>query len=242
MLRRCTYLFIFLLAGSFVFSQTRRVVRPAPKKPVITTPTYPRRTNLGMGVGITRSVLYLARNVKADNDATGINTTLVYGGAKLLRASLEYTFYQPLDIEPTWYNIKAQTIELNMHVMARFANKRAYFYPLFGLSYNTFSGFFTGQNDYLNLASLYKKNQQIVTRWLGLNVGTGYEYYFRPGSFFLDYKMRVGKTEGYSKINIQDVCISAGFRFNIKAPSIYSIFWYKGTRSRYLLDLEDEDD
>jgi hypothetical protein len=240
MIRNISYLIFFLFITTISFSQ-RRVVRPVERPPVKTIPKHPKRTNFGIGVGATRSVLYLARNVKANNDATGVNTSLVYGGARLLRASLEYTFYRPIDIAPTWYNIRAHTIEANMHIMARFRNRKAYFYPLVGLSYNVFSGTFTGINDYLNLSSLYAKNQHVVTRWFGLNVGTGYEYYFRPGSFFMDYKMRIGMTEGTNELNIQDVCISAGFRFNLRVPSFYSIFAYRGTRSRYLLDTEDPD-
>jgi len=165
---------------------------------------------------------------------------MVYGGSKLMRLSLEYTRYQPLDIAPTWYNINASTIELNTHFMARFRNRNAYFYPLVGISYNIFSGTYTGVNDYLNLGTLYKKNEKVVTRWVGLNIGTGYELYVKPGSFFLDYKMRIGVTEGKSQLNIQDVCITAGLRFNLRVPSFYSLFIYRGTRSRYLLDTSDD--
>jgi hypothetical protein len=219
------------------------VVPPAKQKqqPAKTLPKHPKRTNLAFSAGATRSVVYLARNVKPNNDATGFNTSLVYGGARLFRASLEYTNYRTINIAPTWYNIRATTIEFNIHIIARFRNKNAYFYPLFGISYNTFAGKFTGLEDYLNLHTLYSPNQNVVTHWLGFNVGTGYEFYFRPGSFFLEYKMRVGRTEGYNQLNIQDVCISVGLRFNIKAPSIYSIFLQRGPRSRYLLDTSDDD-
>jgi hypothetical protein len=240
MYRFIPYFIFFLFLSGTSFSQ-RKVVKPVAKQAVKPVNKHPKKTNFGMGAGLTRSVIYLARNVKANNDATGFNTSLVYGGAKLTRASLEYTYYRPIDIAPTWYDIHASTVEFNVHIMARFRTKQAYFYPLFGLSYNTFSGTFTGINDFLNLSSLYSKNERVVTRWLGVNLGTGYEYYFKPGSFFLDYKMRVGITEGNKQLNIQDVCISAGLRFNLRVPSFYSLFIYKGTRSRYLLDTEDPD-
>ena len=180
MTRFISYLLIFLFLSHVSFSQTqKKPINPALKKQL--TPakkTHPRKTNLGIGLGVSRSVVYLARNVKPDNDATGLHTSLVYGGSKLLRLSLEYTRYKTINIAPTWYNIKANTIELNCHFLARFRSKNAYFYPLFGVSYNTFSGTYTGINDYLNLGSLYEKNQKVVTKWLGLNIGTGYEYYF----------------------------------------------------------------
>lgn len=241
--RALSYFFLFLFAVQLSPAQIQnRPVKPLPRPQVRPAPKkYPKKTNLGLGLGVARSVVYLARNVKPNNDATGLHTSLVYGGARLFRASLEYTRYMNINIAPTWYNVRCNTLELNMHILARFKSNNAYFYPLFGLSYNTFSGIYTGINDYLNLGSIYEKDKRAVTYWLGFNVGTGYEFYFKPGSFFLDYKMRIGITEGYKQLNIQDVCIAAGFRFNLRAPSVYSLFIYRGTRSRYLLDKSDED-
>lgn len=229
------FILLVLLSSQVTFSQSR----PVPKKSVTPPKKHPKRTDLAIGLGVTRSVVYLARNVKPDNDATGLNASLVYGGSRLFRVSLEYTRYAEMNMAPTWYDVKANTMELNGHVLAHFKNKNAYFYPLFGISYNRFSGFYTGNNDFLNLSEYYKKNTQVSTNWFGLNVGTGYELFFKPGSFFLDYKMRIGVTRGYNQINIQDVCISAGFRFNFRAPSIYRIFSPGGLRSRYLLDKSD---
>lgn len=244
MVKILTYFLILIFTSFSLFAQ--KATQRAPQKPTTTTTTtksksYAKYRNLGIGVGVTRSVIYLARNVKEDNDATGLQFSMVYGISRLLRLSLEYTHFFPIDIAPTWYDINAKTIEMNMHIIARFNKSNAYFYPLFGLSYNTFSGNYTGINDYLNLSSLYEKNTTVVTRWLGLNVGTGYELFFKPGSFFLDYKMRVGFTEGSNQINIQDVCITAGLRFNVKVRSLRSIFIYRDTRSRYQLDKADED-
>lgn len=242
MFRFFLYLSLIVFLKYSVSAQTpQRTTKPVPKKNIKPAPKKPSRTtNLAFGLAVSRSVVYLARNVKPDNDATGLHGSVLYGGKKLFRVSLEYTRYKTIDIAPTWYNIKASTLELNGHLLARFKSKNAYFYPLFGISYNLFSGTFTGINDYLNLGSLYEKNQKVVTRWWGFNVGTGYEFYFRPGSVFLDYKMRVGMTEGKKQLNIQDVCITAGLRINLKAPSLYGIFMYRGTRSRYLLDKSDE--
>ncbi|PBQ33576.1 hypothetical protein CNR22_17945 [Sphingobacteriaceae bacterium] len=243
MLRFFLYLGFIVLLKQGVFAQSpqrtgkplaKPQLKPAPKK-------HSRTTNLAFGLGVTRSVVYLARNVKPDNDATGLHSSVLYGGKKLFRVSLEYTRYKTINIEPTWYNIRASVIELNGHLLARFKSNNAYFYPLFGISYNLFSGTYTGINDYLNLSSLYAKNQKVNTRWWGFNIGTGYEFYFKPGSLFLDYKMRVGITEGKKQLNIQDVCITAGLRINLKVRSLYGIFIYRGTRSRYMLDKSDED-
>ncbi len=218
---------IFFLFVNTVFSQ--RIIKPAK--------TYPHKTNLSFGLGYTQSVLFLSRNVKENNNANGYSFNVIYGGSKIFRTSIEYTYYRPINIEPTWYNIKANTIEANVHIVARVNNTKAIFYPLFGLSYNHFSGFFTGKNDFLNLSEKYKINSIVTTNWLGLNVGTGYEQYIGPVSFFVDYKMRVGINDGVEHhINIADVCISFGLRYNLKVPSIYKIF--SGTKNRYFLDTD----
>ncbi|MCE3227187.1 MAG: hypothetical protein K0S32_1738 [Bacteroidetes bacterium] len=222
------YIIAFLLLSVLSPSQTR-VIKPVKK-------AYPKTTNFGISAGLTRSVLYLNRNVKENNDATGYTFAAVYGGKKIARLSLEYTHYKTINIAPTWYDIKANTIEANIHVIARFKKTHAYFYPIAGLSYNMFSGYFTGRNDFLNLSEKHPRNAVISTNWVGLNVGTGYEYFIKPVSFFLDYKMRIGFSEG-KNLNIMDVCFTFGVRYNLKVPSIYKIF--SGTRSRYVLDTDD---
>lgn len=195
--------------------------------------TRPKETNFALGFGATRSVLYLNRNVKENNDATGLHFSVIYGGSKILRLSTEYSYYFPINIEPTWQNINARTIESNLHIIARFTKTNAFFYPVVGFSYNEFNGFFTGKNDFLNLSDKYAKNTQVKTVWYGLNIGTGYEYYIKKVSLFLDYKMRVGFADA-KQLNIMDVCFSAGARFNLKIPSIYKLF--SGPRSRYMLN------
>lgn len=206
-----------------------RVIKPVKKRP--------KTTNMTIGGGIASSMLFLSQNVKENNSAKGLNGIVTYGGYKSnLRLSLEYVHYKKLDFDPTWYNIKAHTIEANLHILAHFKNMRAYFYPLVGLSYNTFSGRFTGINDFLHLSALYQPNTTATKRWLGVNVGTGFEKQIKRMSIYAEYKMRVGTVENHKQLSIMDVCLFAGVRYNFKAPSIYSIF--RGTRSRYVLDTE----
>lgn len=202
-----------------------RVVKPIKTRPLT--------TKLGFGAGLAGSVLYLSRNVKENNEAYGYQFSMVYGGTHLFRGSLEYTGYQTMDIAPTWYKVKANTVELNLHIMARFSEGKAVIYPIFGFSYNTFSGFYTGVRDFLNLGALYPYNSEVLTRWWGFNAGTGYEHYFDRWSLFLDYKMRIGVSEGYNELNILDVCLSAGLRINLIVPTPYGLF--KGPRNRYRL-------
>jgi len=219
-----------VLAALNSAAQVRRIV-PSEK--------HPAATNLSVGVGVTRSVLFLSRNIKDDNDATGFNMNATYGLNRLMRIGAEYTFYRTIDIQPTWHTIKASTMEVNMHFIARLSRSKAVFYPLFGLSYNVFNGFFTGKNDFNHLSQMYRANSMVHTRWVGLNVGTGYEHFFRPLSIFVEYKMRAGVSDEQRQFNIIDVCFSAGIRFNVRVRSFYSLV--KGPRGRYFLRTPDEE-
>ena len=167
-------------------------------------------TNLSMKVGANNSVIFLARNTKDNNNVLGYCGGFTYDLNDFVRVSSLYTHFKPINIEPTWLNIKANTFELNLEVVAKFPNNKTLLYPFAGFSYNTFKGFFTGQLDYLNLKEYYKVNTEIRNNWLGLNLGTGIEHQFGLMGVFIDYRMRVGKQD--KVINIMDVCYTGGLK------------------------------
>ena len=167
-------------------------------------------TKWSVKAGANISVIYLARNIKDKNNAPGYCGGITYEVNDFIRVSSLYTHFQPINIEPTWLNVKANTYEANMEMLAKFPNKKTLLYPFFGLSYNTYKGFFTGQSDYLNLKEYYPVNAIVKNQWLGLNIGTGIEHNFGILGVFVDYRMRVGRQE--SAINIMDVCYTGGLK------------------------------
>src|SRR5436190_1428335 len=114
MRRLLSFLLILVFTGSFLQAQRLRVVKPTLAK------SKPRYTRLAFGAGITRGAVYLTRNVKSNNDATGFKANIIYGGARLMRTSFEITTYKRINIEPTWYNVRAFTLDANLHFLARF--------------------------------------------------------------------------------------------------------------------------
>lgn len=217
------YVAVFLAASSTIaFSQTHKT-KPKPiKEPPAKKKLFKEegKTNFQFGAGIMSSVVYLSRNINEGNDARGWTVMASYGGDKLFRVSAQYTQYFPINIEPTWYNVRANTVESNLEWMVYFKNKKSILFPIVGLSYNTFKGYFTGSNDYLNLKSVYKTNTTISDSWLGLNVGTGFEHAFGPVVLFMDYKMRIGKMEERFSFTIMDVCYSGGVRLKLWVPTL----------------------
>jgi hypothetical protein len=176
-----------------------------------------KRTTLGFGGGLTRSVVFLSRNVKEFNDATGFNACIIYGGNNLARIGFEYHQYGKIDIEPTWYNVSSKTYEANVQFLARFRNNKSLLYPLVGLSVNAFRGYFTGKEDFQNLRDKYTVNSEVSSYWIGTNFGIGYEHKIGDFNLYALYKMRVGAQDVSSRLNIMDVCYSMGIRYDIKA-------------------------
>lgn len=207
---------IFVCISQLICAQTKKKLPVTNPKNVKTIPLPKERdyTNLSMKAGANNSVIFLARNTKDNNNVLGYCAGLTYDVNNFVRVSSLYTHFKPINIEPTWFNIKANTFEVNLEVMAKFPNNKTLLYPFAGLSYNTFKGFFTGQLDYLNLKEYYKVNSEIKNNWLGLNLGTGIEHQFDFIGVFIDYRMRVGKQD--KVINIMDVCYTGGIK--IKFP------------------------
>ncbi len=198
-----------LMIAQIGYGQTKKVTKPLPKKTTVAPlPKEREYTKWSLKAGANLSVIFLSRNIKDKNNVPGYCGGLSYEVNNFVRVSTLYSHFKPLSIEPTWYDIKANTYEMNLEVMAKFPNKKTLFYPFAGVSYNTFSGYFTGELDYLNLKEFYKANTTIKNNWFGLNLGTGIEHNFGVLGLFVDYRMRVGKQDGV--INIMDVCYTAG--------------------------------
>ena len=213
MLKRCTLLLLFFLNITWATAQ----IKPAAKTSTVAPKSgkAPKATpylKWSVKAGVNLSVVYLARNVKDNNNTPGFCAGLNYEVNNFLRVSTLFTRFRPINIEPTWLNVSANTYEMNLEAVAHFPNKKTLLYPFIGLSYNTYSGFFTGQLDFLNLKEYYSANTLVKNRWLGVNFGTGLEHNFGMIGLFIDYRMRIGKQEKDLGINIMDVCYTGGIK------------------------------
>ncbi len=203
-------LFTGLLYSTAIFSQSKITAKTTTVTSTKKKPKEPQYTKFAVKAGANISVIYLARNVKDKNNEPGFSGGGTYEFNNFVRASVLYTHFKTINIEPTWLNVKANTYEANLELMARFPNKKTIMYPFVGLSYNTFNGYFTGQSDYLNLKAFYTANTNVKDNWVGVNLGTGIEHNFGIVGLYFDYRMRVGKSE--TAINIMDVCYTGGIK------------------------------
>lgn len=207
-----TIVTLTLLSSPVVFGQVKKTAKTPAKTTIIPKKAEKEKpyTRWSLKAGGNISVIYLARNVKEKNNEPGYCGGLTYDINNFIRVSTLYTRFRPINIAPTWLDIKANTYESNFEILARFPNKKTLLYPFVGLSYNTYSGFFTGELDYLNLREYYPINSVVKNQWLGFNLGTGIEHNFGILGLFLDYRMRVGKQE--KAFNIMDVCYTGGIK------------------------------
>jgi hypothetical protein len=206
------YIFILLLSATLLANTANAQSKIAAKTRTVTPKKDKEKqyTRLGLRAGGNISVIYLARNIKDNNNAPGFCGGFIYEINDFVRVSGLYTRFRPINIEPTWLNVKANTYEMNFEMLAKFPNKKTLLYPFLGLSYNTYKGFFTGESDYLGLREYYKVNSVVKNNWLGLNLGTGLEHNFGVVGIFIDYRMRVGRQE--KAFNIMDVCYTGGVK------------------------------
>jgi len=188
-----------------------------------------RFTKWSIKAGANIGVLYLSRNTKDRNNEPGYSGGITRDVNDFVRVSGLYTYFKPFDILPTWEHVKGNTYEINLEIIARFPNKKTLLYPFVGLSYNTFSGFFTGKNDYLNLRNYYTINSTINNNWLGINLGSGLEHSFGILGLYIDYRMRIGKEE--KAFNIMDVCYTTGIK--VRFPYGKLAKKYSGINDRY---------
>src|ERR1043165_2240700 len=149
-MRKFACILIFLLSLSAIAQVKHSTSTIKKKRPMDRKKIELKRTTLGFGAGMTRSVVFLSRNVKEFNDATGLNLCMVYGGNRIARVGFDFHQYKTINIDPTWSDIHARTYEANVQFLARFRDDKALIYPLLGVSYNDFKGYFTGKEDFQN--------------------------------------------------------------------------------------------
>jgi hypothetical protein len=221
-----SFLILCLLNVFCLDTYFAQIKKPVDSKPLPIKPVKEKKyLKLSVKAGANLSVVYLARNIKEDNNEPGYSGGLTYEVNNFVRVSGLYTQFKPLNIAPTWLNVKAKTIEANLEVLANFPNGKTLLYPFAGVSYNSFSGLFTGESDYLNLKEFYQSNTIVKNNYLGLNLGTGIEHTFGVIGLYLDYRMRVGKQDG--NINIMDVCYTGGVKIHFPyGKAAKSVFHY----------------
>lgn len=187
----------------------------------------------GIGAGVSKSVVFLTRNIKEFNDAYGIYLQFSFNSInKLLRNEISFSNYNKIQIEPTWKNVKSWIFEHNINFMARFIKTDAMLFPTLGWCVSHYEGFFTGISDVQGLRARFNPNTLVSQYWFGLTFGVGAEKVFYPFSVGMYYKMRISNGDLIDKLSIVDVCYHFFIKYYFKR---FFSKKYLGPRGRYIL-------
>ena len=161
-----------------------------------------------LGYGRLNGVVYMSRNVDVLNSANGHAFSLLYSQSDLFRWEIAFQRFSDFDMNPSWKSVKARTMECNLMCLARTQGGGLLFYPIAGLSYNSFNAFYTGIQDYTLMSKTTQPNTVIQSFWPGINTGVGSSLCIGNLEISLQYKMRIGQTPGLRDLNIQDIQFS----------------------------------
>lgn len=188
---------------------------------------------LGFAGGLSKSVVFLTRNINEFNDAYGLYLQLSFNRPKkLIRNEISFTNYSKIQIEPTWKDVKSWTFEHNVNFMARFVKTEAFLFPTVGWCLSRYEGFFTGISDVQGLRAKFQPYTIVRQYWFGLNFGVGAEKVFYPFSIGMYYKMRISNGDLVDKLSIVDVCYHFFAKYYFKRIISKK---YLGPRGRYIL-------
>ena len=169
------------------------------------------KMDLGIN-GVSTAFILRDQSNNGASKGIGFNFTLSELSSNY-RLTGQYTTYKKFEFDPTWKNMYAHKIELNLELTTHFENIEMVFYPFLGLSYNYISGFYTGINDQNSLRNYYNTNSVVTNRWPGLNFGMGLERRIKRVVIFANYRMHFVKAE--DMIRIMDIGLDAGLKYNI---------------------------
>ncbi len=171
--------------------------------------------------GASYSSVNIHRNYSQNPYKFGWNARVCWELAGSMRITGEYTSMPLFQVTPTWLNVKNRVVELNVNYLARIKDQKALFYTISGIYYQSWNGFYTGQEDFTLAKNVFTPQQQYTNKYLGVNLGLGIERAFRYVQVFAEFKYRFSETDADKVFGITDALYNAGVK--IKLPSLNSI-------------------
>jgi hypothetical protein len=182
-----------------------------PIKPNPTTQTKTLHTNaFYLGGGCVLSSVNIFRNYRQNPYRLGYNFRAYNEFSSNMRMMAEYTYMPKFSLEPTWLDVKNDVIDINLNLLAQIKDYKAIFYTITGLYAQRWKSFYTGINDFSNSKKTYLTNSIVINRYIGLDLGLGFERAFPGFQFFGEFRYRFSNTD--SGFGITDAAYSAGLK------------------------------
>jgi hypothetical protein len=128
----------------------------------------------------------------------------------------EYTSHFVHSAEPAWINIKSSNFDLNFtYLYFNVSDSYTKFYALTGVCLQKWNGLYRGPAA-VNQDNLdYTVGDHASFNWTSLNLGIGFERYYRYFGLFSEFKFRFGKNYPSDPFGIVDVGGTFGAKINL---------------------------
>jgi hypothetical protein len=142
----------------------------------------------------------------------------------------EYTYQVPHDAIPAWGNIWASNYDLNLTYMyLTVGQSKTKFYGIIGACYQQWKGTYLGTPAFDRDIYDYQSGVSYTFNWLSMNLGMGFERYYKYFGVFGEFKFRFGRDYLSDSFSIMDACVTLGVKKNlftignnpVKEPSLH---------------------
>jgi hypothetical protein len=130
-----------------------------------------------------------------------------------LRFTLEYFRTPPFQLKPTWRDVRSNNIVLSLNALAHIVDQDVIIYTVSGICFQSWKGFYTGQNDFSDARFYYTENTWVKNKNLCLDLGIGFEKPFPGFNLYGDFRYRFAKTD--NRFGIIDAFYQLGLNFPI---------------------------
>jgi hypothetical protein len=156
----------------------------------------------------------------------GYSPRVCWEFSNTFRLSLEYTILPGFSFSPSWNNLRATNLEINLQFMARIKDEYSIFYATIGACQHSWRGDFISQSVFYDAIVNYQPGTSIDKSWIGLNTGVGVERAFKYFEVFAEYRYRFSKVD--ATLAVSDVAVCLGIKRKIPFKKIF-----KGLKDRY---------
>ncbi|HXC03200.1 MAG TPA: hypothetical protein VNZ86_00535, partial [Bacteroidia bacterium] len=154
----------------------------------------------------------------------GYNARLGVRFKRRLGLTAEYTNQVKHDAIPAWGNISAVNYDLNLtYSYLTVGTSNTKFYGLVGVCYQQWEGTYLGTPAFDRDIYNYVEGSAYHFNWLTMNLGIGFERYYRYAGLFGEFKFRFGRDYMSDSFSIMDACITVGIKkhlFTLCKPSV----------------------
>jgi len=146
----------------------------------------------------------------------GLNARLALRLKRRIGFTAEFTNQFPHSASPAWGSIQARNFDLNLNYLyLNVGQTNTKFYGLIGACFQQWKGIYQGTPAVGKDIYDYQSGEVVKFNWNSLNLGIGFERFYRHIGLFGEFKFRFGQNYPYDPFAIVDVCATIGTKINL---------------------------